>query len=221
MNHKARMYKNKGKIFTSITYYWYGLEKEETIRGKWNATLLLTSIVHYNYLPLPHPWTIKIALSIISYQPKTTRKAHNGGGGMGQIGISHIKRVKEIHGTLGGRKHPLMVLSSFTKMFNWSKATRGLIRVANQLSTCSLQILIGQPKTTIHFQCFLNPHHFGPLLEGQINFQGIMVESSSIEWMRCRPLSYYHWRCSKSEMPKRHHNAKVVTHLVAHVFLVA
>jgi hypothetical protein len=43
------------------------------------------------------------------------------------------------------------------------------------------QILIGQPKATIHFQCFLNPHQFGPLLEGQINSQGIMVEGSSIE----------------------------------------
>jgi hypothetical protein len=152
------------------------------IRGKWNATLILTSNVHYNYLPLPHPWTIKIALYVISYQPKATRKAHNGGGGMGQIGPSHIKRIKEIHGTLGGRRHHLMVLSSFTKMFKWSKATRGLIRVADQSSTCSLQILIGHRKAIINFQCFWNPHHFGPLLEGQINSQGIMVKSSSIEW---------------------------------------
>lgn len=182
MNHKSRMYKNKGKIFTSITYYWYGLEEEEMIRGKWNATLILTSNVHYNYLPLHHPWIIKNALYVISYQPKPTRKTHNGGGGMGQIGPSHFKRVKEIHGTLEGRRHHLMGLSSFTKMFNWSKATRGLIRAADQSSTCSLQILIGQPKTTIHFQCFLSPHQFGPLLEGQINSQGIMVESSSIEW---------------------------------------
>jgi hypothetical protein len=97
-------------------------------------------------------------LLVINQKPQG--KAHHGGEGMGQMGPSHIKRVKEIRETLGGRKHNLMVLSSFTKMFNWPKATRGLIRAADQSSTCSLQILIGQPKATIHFQCLLNPPSF-------------------------------------------------------------
>jgi hypothetical protein len=65
-------------------------------------------------------------LLVINQKPQG--KAPNVGEGMGQIGASHIKRIKEIHGTLGGRRHHLVVLSSFTKMFNWSKATRGLIR---------------------------------------------------------------------------------------------
>jgi hypothetical protein len=112
---KQQCTKTKVKFSTSITYYWYGLEEEETIRGKWNATLLLTSIVHYNYLPLPHPWTIKIALYVISYQPK---------------------------------------------------ATRGLIRAADQSSTCSLQIIDRPTQSNNSFSMFSGRPSFWPTFGG-------------------------------------------------------
>lgn len=166
MNHKARMYKNKGKIFTSITYYWYGLEEEETIRGKWNATQILTSNVHYNYLPLPHPWTIKIALYVISYQPKATRKTHNGGGGMGQIGPSHIKRVKGNTWDIGKEEAPFDGAIFFHKYVQLVKSNKGVDKGGQPIVNKKSTNIDWPTKNNNSFSMFFEPPSFWPTFGG-------------------------------------------------------